>query len=168
MKTIIIFLYSVFLFSSVQAQSIFDAARSGNIDAVLQMKNVNFDTADARGFTPLILAVYNNQLEMTKFLLKNGANPNIQDASGNTALLGTCFKGLPELAKVLIENNADINLANYNNATPLIFAATFGQLQIAELLLSKKADKAIQDNRGKTALDHATLQENEEMMQLLK
>lgn len=166
MKKIIILL-SILCTISAQAQSVFEAARSGDIKAIEEMGKVNLDTADARGFTPLILAVYNNEYEMAAYLLKNGANPNAQDKSGNTALLGTCFKGLPAFTRLLLQNNADVNLANYNDATPLIFAATFGHKEIIEILLANKADKTAKDNRGNSALDHAKMQENEAVISLL-
>jgi ankyrin repeat protein len=46
------------------------------------------NAVDSRGFTLLILATYYDLLELSKFLLDNGADINAQDASGNTALMG--------------------------------------------------------------------------------
>jgi len=48
-----------------------------------------------------------------------------------------------------------------------IYASTFGHKEIVELLLSSGADKTLKDNREKTALDHATMQGNDEIIKLL-
>jgi hypothetical protein len=68
----------------------------------------------------------------------------------------------------LIEAGADVNLRNSQGAPALTFAATFGHLEIAELLLKNGADQSLKDSRGKTPLDHAILQENEAMINLLQ
>ncbi len=150
---------------------IFDACRRGNKEEVERLYEMNpavIHTEDYRGFTPLILAVYNNHPEVVDFLLQKGANPDIQDGAGNTALMGVCFKGYKDIALKLIEAGAAINMRNQNGATALTFAATFGHLQIAEWLLQKGADISLRDARGKSPLDHAYIQENDEMVALIE
>ena len=147
-----------------------DACRRGDAGEVTQLCQLFPDlinAADMKGFTPLIIAVYNNQPEVVDILLQNGADPNAQDLSGNTALMGTSFKGYKELAVKLVEAGADVNIRNSQGAPALTFAATFGQLEIAKLLLKHGADTSFSDSRGKTPLDHAVLQENEPMVALL-
>jgi ankyrin repeat protein len=67
----------------------------------------------------------------------------------------------------LLEAGADVNLRNGQGAPALTFAATFGQLEIASLLLRNGADRDLHDSRGKSPLDHALMQENEAMVELL-
>lgn len=147
-----------------------DACRRGDSGAVTQLcqqfPNL-INAADGKGFTPLIIAVYNNQPTITDILLQNGADPNAKDVSGNTALMGTSFKGYVTLAEKLIAAGADVNLRNEQGAAALTFAAMFGQPAIAKLLLQHGASPNDPDNNGKTALDHASLQKNEEMVALL-
>ena len=154
----------------IEAQDIFQVARDNSV-ADLEKKwteEIHVDQTDKRGFTPLILAVYNESYEAAKFLLDKGANPDVQDSNGNTALMGATFKAYPKMVDLLLEYKADVNLSNFNNAPALIFAATFGQTDIAKKLLEKGANKSIKDNSGKTALDHAKIQENQEMIKLLQ
>jgi uncharacterized protein len=151
--------------------AIFDACRTGDIPTIEGLYNSDpqvINTVDPKGFTPLILAAYNDQREVVDFLLKNGVDPDAQDAAGNTALMGVSFKGYKEIAKKLIDAGADVNLRNANGAPALTFAATFGQLQIAEWMLEKGAKINLPDARGKTSLDHAVIQENEAMVELLE
>lgn len=161
------------IFSGLQlaAQDVFQVARTNDVialEALLATAEIDVNQTDKRGFTPLILAVYNQSYEVAKLLLENGANPNAQDLSGNTALMGASFKAYPEMVDLLLAHKADVNLLNYNQAPALLFAATFGQLEIAKKLLEHGADKNLKDHNGKTALDHAQIQENEAMIQLLK
>ena len=149
----------------------FDACRQGDLQlmqASYANDNTLIDTEDARGFTPLIIAVYNNQQHAADFLLRNGAKADSQDASGNTALMGASFKGYKYLAEQLLLAGADVNQRNYQGATALTFAATFGQLEIAEMLLQKGAEIFVRDVRGKSPIDHAVIQENEPMVVLIE
>jgi ankyrin repeat protein len=148
-----------------------DACRRGDVNEVRQLCSMFPDlinAQDAKGFTPLIIAVYNHQVEVTAVLLENEADVNVQDFSGNTALMGTCFKGYADLAEKLLEAGADVNIRNGQGAPALTFAATFGQLEIAEKLMQKGAVIDFQDARGKTPLDHARLQENDAMVALIE
>ncbi|MGY0036710.1 ankyrin repeat domain-containing protein [Pedobacter sp. NJ-S-72] len=71
------------------SQDIFNAARTNDTTMLTKFigSNVKIDTTDQRGSTPLIIAVYNENVAAAKLLLMNGANPNAQDRSGNTALI---------------------------------------------------------------------------------
>ena len=150
---------------------IFDACRRGDLAAVEQLYADDpqvIHSSDFRGFTPLILAVYNDQPIVADFLLQHGAHPDAQDAAGNSALMGVSFKGYKELALRLLDAGADVNLRNVNGATALTFAATFGHLQIAEWLLQGGADMTLRDSRGKSPIDHAVAQDNEAMIDLFQ
>ena len=150
---------------------IFDACRRGDLAALQQMVAAHPELVNARdtkGFTPLILAAYNEQPQIVDFLLGNGADIEAQDAAGNTALMGVCFKGYKDIAKKLMESGADVNARNGNGAPALTFAATFGHLQIAEWLLERGADSTLRDSRGNSPLDHAVIQDNEAMIELLQ
>ncbi len=75
---------------------IFDACRRGDVAVVESFCNFNraiVNLEDAKGFTPLILAVYNEEAEAVDFFIAKGANVNAQDGAGNKALMGACFEG---------------------------------------------------------------------------
>ena len=65
---------------SVPDISIHDAAKDGNIDAVKQhiQLGANVDQKNLYLQTPLYIAVENWQIEIAKFLIKNGANVNFK------------------------------------------------------------------------------------------
>lgn len=148
-----------------------DACRRGDAADVSKMCELFPDlinAQDAKGYTPLIIAAYNNHPSIVALLLQQGALPDAQDSAGNTALMGASFKGYQEIVQLLLQAGADVNLRNGQGAPALTFAATFGQLEIARMLLEQGADAGLPDSRGKTPMDHAVLQENQPMIDLLQ
>ncbi|MDH5825394.1 ankyrin repeat domain-containing protein [Sphingobacterium faecium] len=172
MKKVILFLICLIYMSQLNAQDIFLASRTDNVammDSLFQADaTLDLDAVDEKGFSALILAVYNNSEHVTPYLLSKGAAVDFQDKHGNTALMGATFKGNLPMVKLLVENQADINKKNSNGATALIYAATFGQKDIGAFLLENGAVKSFKDNRGNTAFDHAIMQEHIELIKLLK
>tara|TARA_B100000378_G_scaffold241486_1_gene210290 strand:+ start:33911 stop:34552 length:642 start_codon:yes stop_codon:yes gene_type:complete len=163
----IVFLFSMNVFAQ---QTIFDAARSGDIttlETILNKDATAVNQQDSKGYTPLILTVYNNQANAVAYLLEKGANVNAQDYSGNTALMGTAFKGYTAIAEKLLAYDAAVAVMNFNQATALTFAATFGANDIAALLLAHGANPHTKDTHGKSALDYATSQQNNVFVKLV-
>ena len=73
----------------------FQAIRNGNVEIVKSMLNRDKSLAsrtDQRGFTPLVMATYSDQLEIVKLILEAGADVNLKVGQGNTALMGVCMK----------------------------------------------------------------------------
>ena len=149
---------------------LFEACRRNDrpaAEALLQQDPELLAATDARGFTPLIIAVYNGSPDVAEALLEGGAAPDAVDAAGNTALMGVAFKGYEALAQTLLDRGAGVDVRNGNGATALTFAATFGHLGIARALLQRGASLDLRDARGKSPIDHAVIQENEAMVALL-
>jgi len=148
-----------------------DACRRGDMGDVAKMCELFpelINESDNKGFTPLIIAAYNNQSDIIELLLQHGADSNIGDHNGNTALMGAVFKGYDPIVYKLLDAGADPNRQNAQGATALTFAATFHRNQVAQRLLQAGADKSIADRFGKTPLDHARIQDNETLVQLLE
>jgi len=120
---------------------------------------------------PLIIQHYYDYidpLEVTKILLDQGANINVQDQRGDTALIlaGYVREDL-NLVTYLVERGADVNIANENGDTALIDAADKGNTGILTFLLKNSADINIRNKHGHSALDLARHSENSEALRLL-
>ena len=126
------------------------------------------DEKDERGFPPIVLATYGQNVVITKLLTDAGAEVDQKDSAGNTALMGVTYKGNLEIANLLVDAGANVNASNFSKATPLIYAATFGQLEIAKMLIGKGANLDDKDANGNSAFDHAKMKVNVEMQELLK
>uniref|UniRef100_A0A4W5M945 BCL3 transcription coactivator n=1 Tax=Hucho hucho TaxID=62062 RepID=A0A4W5M945_9TELE len=74
------------------------------------------------GYSPLIHAVENHNMDMVHFLIENDCNVNGQSYSGNTALHSACGRGQVDTARLLLKNRADSSVKNYHNDTPAMVA----------------------------------------------
>lgn len=144
--------------------------RSGDLQNAVKCYEIDSSVISAinkSGFPPIVIAAYNEQYEMTQWLLEKGADVDARDSAGNTALMGICFKGYEDIADLLLTYKSDINAQNLSGATALIFTLTFGQMDMFKFLLKKGADKSIKDGSGKTALMHAEAMKNAMAIDLL-
>ena len=97
--------------------------------------------------TYLMIAIKNNNTELAKALIDDGADINIQDNYGNNAFLEYAFDGHTETAKLLIDNGADINIQDINGLTALIEAANYRYTETVATLLEQGAD--LPDDKSK-------------------
>lgn len=121
-----------------------EAVLSGELTQVkaqLQANPDELNKIDKWGWTPLLWATLRQYVPIVKFLLANGADPNLA----------------AERPDIVIKAGA----------TPLIICGYYGTPEIAKLLLAAKADPAKEDNAGETALSYATKYRFQEMIDLL-
>lgn len=118
---------------------IFNLARGGNAEALRgSITKENINSKDPKGYSALMLAAYNGNLEATKLLLDYGSDPNSRDNTGNTILMGAAFKGHKEIVELLVQNGADPLATNPKKQTALQFAQMFGRTEVAEYLNQSK------------------------------
>jgi ankyrin repeat protein len=149
---------------------LFEAARLGRDDMIpaLLQAGAQIEGQDERGFSPLVLASYNEQESTTSLLLSLGALPDgLPDDPGSSALMGVAFKGYASIARLLLDAGADPSRTNRAGQTALMMAALFNQREIIEMLLDAGADRAARDGSGKTASDVALSQGNAELATFL-
>ena len=104
-------------------------------------------------------------LELTKLLLENGADPNLQTATGQAPLYYAVRAENFDLVKLLIENGADVNVQDKDDETPLHYAAFWDSVDIIKLLIENGVDPFIKNKDGKIPLDYC---KNQEVRQLLE
>ena len=74
---------------------------------VLQQKGVDPNIRDAKGNTPMILAVQKGREDLVRLLLAYKANPNAGDSSGRTPMILAVGTGNLAIARVLLTNGGD-------------------------------------------------------------
>jgi len=131
------------------------------------------------GFGPLSLAIESGKLLAAKALIELGANVNAasgtdrvtpimvtasQLAVGEAAKQIELRQGLrsTDIASALIERGADVNTANAHGVTPLMIAAARGNIPMLGLLLEAGANPELKSEAGKTAIDVARENLNED------
>jgi ankyrin repeat protein len=120
------------------------------------------------GITALIYSfVEGKNLDVPKFLLQKGANPNSVQTDGRTALLSAPLHGA-DAVKLLLDYGANPNLKYYNGTTALINASWVGDIESTKLLVVAGADVNAKNDSGHTALNIATEKGYTEIADYLK
>ncbi|XP_076435297.1 uncharacterized protein LOC143275206 [Babylonia areolata] len=90
--------------------------------------------------------------DITRLLLRAGADVNAKDSAGCTPLMWAVTGGHTNTAKLLMEHGADVNTKDCGGWTPLMRAVTGGHTDTAKLLLEHGADVNTKDSAGCTPL----------------
>lgn len=154
-------------FTQEQIETLFaDAVRDGETDLVISFLDAGMspDLRLEKGYTPLILASYNNHAGVVEQLLAHKAQPDLQDEKGATALAGVAFKGFLPVARLLLDAGASVDLANHVGRTPLMFAVMFGRVEMARLLLEASASPFLRDGEGLDSFELARRQGNADLL----
>lgn len=123
----------------------------------IQENSDDFFREQYEGITPPLHASLNmNNVQITRVLLENGANPNVQTKYDNmSALMIAAWNQSVESVRLLLEYGANPNVADKDKWTPLFHAAYRGNVQIVELLLAYGANPRMKDIYGKTPKNKA-------------
>jgi hypothetical protein len=84
-----------------------------------QGANINAKSAfsDTFGKTPLIVAIWDSNLDLVKYLIEQGADINTSDSMGDTPLMKAASLGKANIVRYLLERYADVQLTNINGKT---------------------------------------------------
>ena len=128
----------------------------------------NLNAADSEGYTALIQAASDGDLERVQTLLDQGANLNAQTLKGYTALMLAAAGNHGAIVQALAAKGADLNLQTDKGYTALMLAAAEGHAAIIRGLLERRADAKRATESGHTALAIAEQQGNKEIITLLE
>ncbi len=157
---------------------IFQAIKNNDLKTVQSVVESNQDvvkTKDDQGWTPLFESVNQNNVEITKYLLGNGAKSDCVISNAATPLIRAVVHQNEEICQLLLDHNADVNqtFSHSNGAviSPLIvavcakapkigigesislhIACAKNHSSIVRLLIHAGADLEQRANHGKTAL----------------
>jgi ankyrin repeat protein len=102
------------------------ASSTGNVEIV---KNLDVDSKDIRGITPLYLAIQENHLDVAKLLVKNLADINFEDENGYNLLLCAVGEGHLGIVKYLIEEHNEIFESKILESIDLASAYNFKEIK---------------------------------------
>ncbi|KAL4348370.1 hypothetical protein GQ457_17G004390 [Hibiscus cannabinus] len=107
-------------------------------------------------------------VEGLKAALNSGADKDEQDSEGRTALHFSCGYGELECAQILVEAGAAVDALDKNKNSALHYAAGYGRKDCVALLLNNGAAVTLQNMDGKTPIDVAKLNNQQEVVKLLE
>jgi uncharacterized protein len=152
-----------------------DTLERGDVAAVIQRlldDPAYLTSRDYLGATPLLTAISFSDTRLVEFMLRQGADPNVEVDDGYTALLTAIESEDSASAPIvsqLMADGADIHRTGINGWTPLHMAAARGYLEKAHLLIDAGArvnERKVID-AGETPLMEAAHQGHPAMVRLL-
>lgn len=135
----------------------FFSALSPNTDHIQALLDIGMDinTANDKGYTPLMFASAYNTPEAVKFLIDNGANKLAKSyvLDTNALHIAALFNPNPDVVEMLVSQGFDIEQKTEGETTASLIAAEYNRnLEVVERLAKLGADKEAYDRDGKTAL----------------
>jgi ankyrin repeat protein len=141
-----------------------------DVELVFQRDPAALNGRDDEGMTPLACAIVQEQMEVVRFLLDKGADPNIPDKNGDTSLGLAASRnktnGTP-LCELLLAKGAVVNPTNNKtefNIPPLSWAVSSDNTELVKILLAHGADP---NGRGGNILREASSRGDTEIVALL-
>jgi ankyrin repeat protein len=135
-----------------------DAASEGNNEVVkLLLNDDNVNLQGSLGQTALIIASALGHLELVKYLLANGANPDQVDDSQNSPLFVAIANKYDDIAAALLDVRANPKLVNKSGDTALHPAAHTSSMEIVARLLDAGCDMLHASMFGITPFMNAVL-----------
>jgi len=123
------------------------AARAGRdeivaalLDGAPEAERRQLDLPDARGATPLMLALHAGRSAVAQHLLDAGAAVEIADNQGETALSEAAYAGDVALGAALLARGAKPATQDHYGKTPICYAAARGAAGLVAALLEAGVD----------------------------
>jgi ankyrin repeat protein len=111
---------------------------------------------DAKGLTPLLLAMEANMTGIVKLLLSKGADPNEPTTDGNTPVHIAALTRPTSVLETLLENRGSLTKTNKEGKTPLLLAIDCGSVAKITLLHKKEAKYTMPEGKiNRTPLAYA-------------
>ena len=154
----VLFVYLTSLSCSAlsSGNDIFNHIEKGNVTKMMELVKAKVITLEAKnsdGDTAVIVAARHGQLEMLRFLVKNGANINILDRRKRDVLNIAITTKNPELVRVALDLGSDPTLVtSVYDGGAIIYGSAKGAVEIVELLIKAGAPVNRVNNLGWTAL----------------
>ena len=98
------------------------------------------DMPDARGSTPLMIAIHSGRTAVARNLLEAGAGVGAMNAMGETALAEAAYADQEDIGDLLIKKGAKVDTVDRYGKSPICYAAARGATRLVGELLDAGVD----------------------------
>jgi ankyrin repeat protein len=156
---------------------IYEAVALGEMEQVEALLTSTQDGANAvapDGFGLLGLAVYFGRLDVARYLLEAGADPDTPSSNDfkvrpiHSAAAHLDADRSLDLVRLLLDAGANPNVSQAGGWSPLHQAAAHGRREAAELLVGAGANRSATSDDGRTPWEMAQAKGHEDLESLLK
>ena len=148
------------------------AARKGNRELALATLNaegiIDINHTDAKGKTPLLLAIDGGHIETARMLIRKKPRQDIADKNGRLPLLVAAEEGYDLTVRDLLRASKLPNVKNKDGDTALCLAAAKGHEKVVKVLLDCGADPEEANKFGDLPLDLAEEKGHEKVVKMLE
>lgn len=147
----------------------FACISKGDLANVVMFVNAGMavDTLNERGWTPLMVALFEGQEKVALFLIKRGADPFFCDPSGYRPIHWAAFHGYVTVIRELSERGVNMNVRTNFGWAPLLQAAARGYAAAVDTMIQLGAGPDITDTENWTALHKASANGHEDVVAVL-
>jgi ankyrin repeat protein len=134
---------------------------SGRLDRVRDIVTregssvINMPEQTTTRMYPLHRASDLGHLDIVRYLLNNGARPNVRDVTERTPIHLAASRGFASIVVSLLNKRAFINAMDRNRKKPIHYASEYGHVNIIRLLLERGVNVNQYDIFRKTPLHYA-------------
>jgi hypothetical protein len=138
-----------------------------NVNAHMPKSIYQEEDIDYYSFTPLMIAISQQDIEMIDLLLSNNANQEEIDSEDKTALIHGVRSLNLEIVENLLDSGANIDNCPNGGYSALMHAALEANIEMITLLLNRGADINLVQNYGITTLMRAVSSNSIEVVRLI-
>ena len=129
---------------------------------------VDVNASNTRGSTSLHLAVLQKHSDVVQVLIDAGADVEAKDDNGRPPLHCACLVGYLKIVQMLVEADADVCEVDDKSDRCLSVSACHGDIETVRYLVGlPEVDVNHRNLLGHTALDHATVKQHADVVQVL-
>jgi hypothetical protein len=117
---------------------------------------------------PLVMAVYEEDIELVRELIRKGADVNARETDKMTALHAAVESGNVEIVRILLQTGAKVNARTDSRRTPLMMLDGDAKPELVNLLLKHGAKvTALDDGKSTVLINAANFNVPAEVLQIL-